>query len=242
MKIKITESQYVRLQEQKVKGEEVTPGKYVVHSSNPSNRDSIKDYGIRAVLGECYMIYADSNYAEDEECVPAVFATDSIKKKDMFDSTYDDDIWVIDTEIAGVQWYKDAHFEGGDYKHIVTFDDIPVEAIKLVSKGTGQDTWNHHDDETEIRINEDKYRLLRRESDMKHRIDNQLMMAKLQNDLHYVSLDHLILHIADNVAIEIANDSNLDTDEYVTFRNQIKQYIRNNFYEHIKEFWETNRR
>jgi hypothetical protein len=154
MKIVITESQYVRLQEQKVKGEEITPGKYVVHTSNPSNRDSIKDYGIRAVLGECYMIYADSNYGEDEECVPAVFATDSIKKKDMFDSSYDDDIWVIDTERANVQWYKDAHFDGGDYKHIVTFQDISTEAIRLIYKGTGGDALEYQHDETELTISE----------------------------------------------------------------------------------------
>jgi len=75
---------------------------------------------------------------------------------------------------------------------------------------------------------------------MKHRIDNQLMMSKLQNDLYFVPLEHLILHIADNVAIEMSNESNLGDDEYITFRNQIKQYIRNNFYEHIKKFWESN--
>jgi hypothetical protein len=154
MKIIITESQYKKLQEQRVKGEEVTPGRYVVHSSNPSNRDSISEYGIRAVLGECYMIYADSNYGKDDECVPAVFATDSLKKKDMFDSTYDDDIWVIDTERANVQWYKDAHFEGGNTKHIVTFEDIPVDAVRLIYKGTGGDTWNHHDNEEELTLSE----------------------------------------------------------------------------------------
>ena len=154
MKLIITESQYKKLQEQRVKGEEVTPGRYVVHSSNPSNRDSISEYGIRAVLGECYLIYADSNYEEDDECVPAVFATDSIKKKDMFDSTYDDDIWVIDTKRAGVQWYKDAHFDGGDTKHIVTFEDVPAEAVRLIYKGTGGDTWNHHDEEEELTLSE----------------------------------------------------------------------------------------
>ena len=154
MKIIITETQYKRLQEQKVKGEEITPDKYVVHSSNPSNRENISITGLQTSLGECYMIYADSNYGEDEECVPAIFATNSIKKKDMFDSTYDDDIWVIDTERAGVQWYRDAHFEGGDYKHIVTFEDIPVDAVKLIYKGSGGDTWNHHDDETELTISE----------------------------------------------------------------------------------------
>ena len=154
MKIVITESQYRKLQEQRVKGEEITPGRYVVHSSNPSNRDNISTTGLQVSLGECYLIYADSNYGEDDECVPAIFATNSIKKKDLFDSTYDDDIWVIDTERANVQWYKDAHFDGGDTKHIVTFEDIPVDAIRLIYKGTGGDTWNHHDDETELTISE----------------------------------------------------------------------------------------
>jgi hypothetical protein len=51
-------------------------------------------------------------------------------------------------------------------------------------------------------------------------------------------LEHLILHIADNVAVEMANESKLEGDEYITFRNQIKQYIRSNFYGHIKEFWQ----
>ena len=154
MKIIITESQYKKLQEQRVKGEEVTPGRYVVHSSNPSNRENISTTGLQVSLGECYLIYADSNYGEDEECVPAVFATDSIKKKDMFDSTYDDDIWVIDTERARVQWYKDAHFDGGDTKHIVTFEDVPADAVRLIYKGTGGDTWNHHDEEEELTLSE----------------------------------------------------------------------------------------
>lgn len=87
-----------------------------------------------------------------------------------------------------------------------------------------------------IILTENQYRLLRRESDMKHRIDNQLMITKLQNDLYFLPLEHLILHIADNVAVEMANESKLEGDEYITFRNQIKQYIRSNFYEHIKEF------
>jgi hypothetical protein len=89
-----------------------------------------------------------------------------------------------------------------------------------------------------IILTENQYRLLRRESDMKHRIDNQLMITKLQNDLYFLPLEHLILHIADNVAVEMANESKLEGDEYITFRNQIKQYIRSNFYGHIKEFWQ----
>jgi hypothetical protein len=90
-------------------------------------------------------------------------------------------------------------------------------------------------------ITENQYRLLRRDSDIEHRIDNQLMIAKLQNDLDNISLEHLILNISENVAVEMANESNLDGDKYIIFRNQIKQYIRSSFYEHIKEYWESNK-
>ena len=90
-------------------------------------------------------------------------------------------------------------------------------------------------------ITENQYRLLRRDSDIKQRIDNQLMIAKLQNDLYNLSLEHLILNISENVAVEMANESNLDGDKYIIFRNQIKQYIRSAFYEHIKEYWESNK-
>jgi len=91
-------------------------------------------------------------------------------------------------------------------------------------------------------ITEQQYKLIRRESDIKSRIDNLLLMTKYQNDLNYVPLDHLLLHIADDVAVSIANETNLDNDEYITFRNQIKQYIRTNFYEHIKDYWESNKK
>ena len=90
-------------------------------------------------------------------------------------------------------------------------------------------------------ITENQYRLLRRDSDIEHRIDNQLMIAKLQNDLDNISLEHLILNISENVAVEMANESNLEGDKYIIFRNQIKQYIRSAFYEHIKEYWESNK-
>jgi len=179
MKYLITESQYRMLIEQRVKGEKITPEKYVTHTSNPVNRNNISKTGLQASLGECYLIYADSNYGEDEECVPAVFATNSIKKKDLFDSTYDDDVWIINTEIAGVQWYNDAHFEGGDYKHIVTFEDIPVEAIKLVYKGTGRDSWGSHHDETELTLTESKVDVMKKYlNDMLDRESENWSVAK----------------------------------------------------------------
>ena len=90
-------------------------------------------------------------------------------------------------------------------------------------------------------ITENQYRLLRRESEIRDRIDNQLMIAKLQNDLYYISLEDLILYISNKVAIEMADESNLEGDDYIIFRNQIKQYIRGEFYSYIKEYWELNK-
>jgi len=116
-------------------GDEYTPGKFVVHKSNPIWRENIELTGLQTYVGDCYQQHVGGNL----ECRPSIFATDSLDKKQMFDSTYDDDIWVINTECAGVTWYKDRHFEGGDYKyHIVTFDNISPDCLKLIHKGTGK--------------------------------------------------------------------------------------------------------
>jgi hypothetical protein len=120
------------------KGTEMTPNKFVVHQSNPVWRDNIKLTGLQTSVGECYQSYVGG----DVECQPSIFATDSLNKEDMFDDGYDDDIWLIDTECAGVNWYRDTHFEGGDYEHhIVTFENIPSNCIKLIYKGSGKSIW-----------------------------------------------------------------------------------------------------
>jgi hypothetical protein len=116
-------------------GKEITPNKVVIHKSNPKFRDRISNEGLKASAGECYKIYAGYG----EKCIPAIFATNSINKRAWFDSTYDDDVWVINTElIPNVKWYKDRHFESSK-KHIVTFDNIPSEAIELMREGSGRD-------------------------------------------------------------------------------------------------------
>ena len=121
-------------------GDEHTPGRYVVHKSPPQWRKNIKLTGLQVSVGECYENHAMGLYGEwYTECQPAIFATDSLNEEDMFDSTYNDDTWLIDTECAGVTWYIDAHFEGGDHSHhIVTFEDISPDCLKLIHKGTGK--------------------------------------------------------------------------------------------------------
>jgi len=117
-------------------GDKYKPNKYVVHKSAPHWRENIELTGLQTSVGDCYQIYVGG----DVKCKKAIFATDSLNDKDMFDSTYDDDIWIIDTECAGVSWFKDAHyFKQGDYNyHIVTFKNISPDCLELIHKGTGK--------------------------------------------------------------------------------------------------------
>lgn len=134
MNLKETIRRILREEDYSPAGDKHTTGRFVVHKSNPLFRDNINHTGLKVSVGDCYQLYVGDN----KECKKSIFATDSMKKKYMFDSTYDDDIWLIDTNCAGVTWYKDKHFEGGDYKyHIVTFEDISPDCLKLIYKGTG---------------------------------------------------------------------------------------------------------
>ena len=115
-------------------GKEITPNNIVVHKSNPLFRDKILEQGLKVRAGECYKTYAGYG----EKCIPAIFATNSTNKRAWFDSTYDDDVWYIDTTmIPEVKWFKDRHYESRS-KHIVTFQDIPKEAITLKYEGSGK--------------------------------------------------------------------------------------------------------
>jgi len=126
-------------------GKEITPNRIVIHKSSPVWRESILRIGLEVSAGDCYTTYVGYG----EKCIPAIFATNSTNKRAWFDSTYDDDVWGINTEmIPKVKWYKDRHFESSK-KHIVTFDNIPPEAIELIHEGNGRSLWRES-------INDDK--------------------------------------------------------------------------------------
>ena len=138
-------------------GKEITPNKIVIHKSNPMFRDKIMENGLKVRAGECYKIYVGYGV----KCKPAIFATNSTNKRAWFDSTYDDDIWEINTEmIPDVKWYKDRHFESRS-KHIVTFQDIPKEAITLKYKGTGSGDVEKWDKDSPNIVRESIKRILR---------------------------------------------------------------------------------
>lgn len=110
----------------------ITPNRYVYHTSNPIFREQIKNGGlIPKGKSETWL---DNTPIEGE----VIFATNSEDKKIWFDSTYDDDIYRIDTITLNNKWYLDPNFGMEDNPYIITFESIPTKAIKLIYKGTGE--------------------------------------------------------------------------------------------------------
>lgn len=110
---------------------EVKPNNYVYHTSNPMFRDKIEKVGlIPQGKSDAWL----SNTKIDGE---VIFAVNSDDKKDWWDSTYDDDMYQIDTTLIKNKWYSDPNFDVED-KRMITFDPIPRNSIKLMYKGTGE--------------------------------------------------------------------------------------------------------
>jgi hypothetical protein len=166
-------------------GKEITPNHIVVHKSNPMFRDKIIEDGLKVRAGECYKVYVGYGV----KCKPAIFATNSTNKRAWFDSTYDDDIWFIDTTmIPDVKWFKDRHFESRS-KHIVTFQDIPKEAITLKYEGTGssEDVLNSWPEDSPNRLQESIRRILRENS-----LKNDLMESEYKQPKYLNMIKDLV--------------------------------------------------
>lgn len=110
--------------------EEVKPNRYVYHTSNPIFRDKISKEGL-IVQGRSAAWMSDTKI--DGE---VIFAVNSDNKRDWWDSTYDDDIYRIDTTGLDNKWYVDPNFKLQDHR-IITFENIPRESIEIIYKGTG---------------------------------------------------------------------------------------------------------
>lgn len=117
--------------ENKHKGPEVQP-KLVYHKSNPIFRNLIDEQGLKVMKGDSY-----SCHSPEKECPPAIFGY--VGDPDCYDSTYDDDIWLIDTsEIPDHRWYIDLEVSGYIQSAVVTYENIPRRAIRLIYRGTGE--------------------------------------------------------------------------------------------------------
>lgn len=138
------------IKESKIKLVEIKPNRFVYHVSNPIFRENINKEGLKP-KGKSETWLSDTPI--DGE---VIFASNSDKKQQWFDSTYDDDIYQIDTTKINNKWYEDPNFGGADrtfwfagkkhklpknherYYHIITYEPIPLDALKLIHKGTGK--------------------------------------------------------------------------------------------------------
>lgn len=86
-----------------------------------------------------------------------------------------------------------------------------------------------------------RIRLLRRTERMKEMIDDFLnsdLIVNSQEEYKFVPFNYFLQTMSNTVGIEMAREANItDNDEFVTFRNQVKQYVSTNFYEYLKDFW-----
>lgn len=130
----------------------VNTGRFVYHSSNPFHRDKILKEGLLP-KGKSETWLSDTDIEGK-----VIFATNSENKENWFDSTYDDDIYQIDTSKISNKWFEDPNFSNNNGKtleyngkkiklpklnienfHVITFEKIPLAAINLIYQGTGGD-------------------------------------------------------------------------------------------------------
>jgi hypothetical protein len=109
---------------------EISPNKYVYHTSNPIFRNKISKEGL-IPKGKSETWLSDTKIDGK-----VIFAVNSDDKEDWWDSTYDDDIYKIDTTNLNNKWYNDPNFDL-DNKRIITFENIPLNSIQMIYKGTG---------------------------------------------------------------------------------------------------------
>jgi hypothetical protein len=117
----------------KQKLKQIQPREYLYHKSNPKNRKEIQTHGLEPRLEE----RSEGYYLGR----PAIFATNSNNIDDLFDTTYDDDIWQIDAN-SGNTWYADPWFdemEPAKFFHVITFEHISPEYLSIAHEGTGAD-------------------------------------------------------------------------------------------------------
>jgi hypothetical protein len=100
------------------------------HVSSPSFREAILSAGLLPKIGPSYL----SHY-EDKNMGPAVFF--SVDRNNLFDSTYDDDVWEI-TIPDGMCVFEDPKMK---HPMMFTFSAIGAECLKLIYRGSGESSW-----------------------------------------------------------------------------------------------------
>ena len=119
--------------------EQVAPAEYVYHVSHPDNRISILANGLEPRLGK-------NIWDIEDGYKPAVYVTTSVSNGDLFYDNYDNDVWQISTNGLSNKFYLDGNYVGRSNLHLVTYDRIPSNFLKLIYKGSGIDLEDESDE------------------------------------------------------------------------------------------------
>jgi 8-oxo-dGTP pyrophosphatase MutT (NUDIX family) len=109
----------------------------IYHRSNPIFREIILKKGL-IPKGKSESWLSDTPIEGE-----VIFAINSSDISDAWDSGYDDDTYEIDTTQLNNKWYLDPNFGSDENNRIITFEPIPVSAIKLVYEGSGESLWKN---------------------------------------------------------------------------------------------------
>jgi hypothetical protein len=86
-------------------------------------------------------------------------------------------------------------------------------------------------------LKENNFHLRRREPMMKEKIDSFLSIYG--GEYTRLPLHVMISVVPAHIGTQMVEELNLTGDDMVILRNQIQQYIKNNFYSYLKDYWES---
>ena len=87
-------------------------------------------------------------------------------------------------------------------------------------------------------IKESHTGILRRQNRIKELFDDYLLV---HNVTAFDTFESFFQSLCWDIAVNMVDRSKMDQDSYVTLRNQIIRFIKNNFYEEYKEWWERRK-
>ena len=88
-------------------------------------------------------------------------------------------------------------------------------------------------------ITENQTKFIRRYEQIKEKVSDFLMGHNIPA---YYTFDDFLVELTWDVSRDIASEMNIPQDDYTMVRNQMIRFIKNNFYEEVKEYWEKRKK
>ena len=186
----------------------MTLPKYLYHKSNPLDRKSILEKGLLPSVGDSYSAHWDDR----TNLQPLIFLYNHDEISDgEYDSTYNDDIFRIDTNALNPQFLTNDPDSSmtGCYAYGAP---IPNTALKIIYKGNGKDIWAS--DKYSFENHKHIYNI------NEQQIDLNIVERNYDGDIYFVAMingqEVGNLLVQKHNSIETLEDEISDTDSYKT--------------------------